>query len=148
MKQAEAREQALGALYAADSRGLDEIDFTKISQRAADLAEGTWSNREDIDHAIADASTRWRIERMSVVDRNIIRLGIYELRYSHLSMGIAISEAVELAKRYSTAKSGAFVNGVLSAVAARGVVPMPDDEPHVPEPWSDAGTTADESPDN
>ena len=151
MKQTEAREQALGALYAADSRGLDEIDFTKISQRAASLAEGTWSNREDIDQAIADASTRWRIERMSVVDRNIIRLGIYELRYSDLSIGIVISEAVELAKKFSTAKSGAFVNGVLSAVAARGAIPMPDDEQdeqHVPEPSSDAETTADETPDH
>ena len=148
MKQTDAREQALGALYAADSRGLEEIDFTKISQRAASLAEGTWNNREAIDHAIADASTRWRIERMSVVDRNIIRLGIYELQYSDLSIGIVISEAVELAKKFSTAKSGAFVNGVLSAVAARGATQMPDDEQHVLEPPPDAESTADEAPDH
>ena len=117
MKQTEARAQALGALYAADSRGLEDIDFTKISQRAAVLAEGTWQRREDIDLLITAASTRWRIERMPVVDRNILRLGVYELISSDLSVGIIISEAVELAKKFSTAKSGAFINGVLSAVA-------------------------------
>ena len=117
MKQTEAREQALGALYAADSRGLEDIDFTKISKRAAVLAEGTWQRREDIDLLITAASTKWRIERMPVVDRNILRLGVYELISSDLSVGIIISEAVELAKKFSTAKSSAFINGVLSAVA-------------------------------
>lgn len=119
MKQVEAREQALGALYAADSRGLEDIDFTKISKRAAVLAEGTWENKEQIDAAISASSTKWRIERMPVVDRNILRLGVYELEHTDLSLAIVISEAVELAKKYSTAKSGSFVNGVLSAVAAR-----------------------------
>ena len=84
MKQTEAREEALGALYAADSRGLDEIDFTKISQRAAGLAEGTWERRDEIDQVIAAASIGWRIERMPVVDRNILRLGVYELTTSDL----------------------------------------------------------------
>jgi N utilization substance protein B len=119
VKQVEAREQALGALYAADSRGLEDVDFTKISKRAAVLAEGTWENKEQIDAAISASSTKWRIERMPVVDRNILRLGVYELEHTDLSLAIVISEAVELAKKYSTAKSGSFVNGVLSAVAAR-----------------------------
>jgi N utilization substance protein B len=117
VKQAEAREQALGALYAADSRGLEEIDFTKISRRAGVLAEGTWENREAIDAAITAVSTKWRMERMPVVDRNILRLAVYELQNSDLSKAIVISEAIELAKTFSTAKSGAFINGVLSAVA-------------------------------
>lgn len=121
MKQTEAREEALGALYAADSRGLDEIDFTKISQRAADLAEGTWERRDEMDQVITAASIGWRIERMPVVDRNILRLGVYELTTSDLSVAIVISEAVELAKRFSTAKSGAFINGVLAAVAEANI---------------------------
>ena len=132
MRQVEAREQALGALYAADSRGLEDIDFTKISKRAALLAEGTWENKEQIDAAISASSSKWRIERMPVVDRNILRLGVYELQNSDLSMAIIISEAVELAKKFSTAKSGSFVNGVLSAVAASDgapVVDAPDQEP-------------------
>ena len=128
MKQAEAREQALGALYAADSRQLEAIDITDISRRAAELAEGTWNNRETIDEAISEASTKWRIERMPVVDRNILRLAVYELENTELSIGIVISQAVELAKKFSTAKSGAFINGVLSAVAASepGSDPTPD----------------------
>lgn len=117
MKQIEAREQALGALYAADSRGLDEIDFTKISRRAAELAEGTWGRREEIDGTITESSARWRIERMPMVDRNILRLGVYELQNSDLSIAIVISQAVELAKKFSTAKSASFINGVLSAIA-------------------------------
>lgn len=125
MKQVEAREQALGALYAADSRGLEDIDFTKISKRAALLAEGTWDNRIHIDAVISASSTKWRIERMPVVDRNILRLGVYELLHTDLSVAIVISEAVELAKTFSTAKSGSFVNGVLSAVAeGKSDVPM------------------------
>ena len=125
MKQVEAREQALGALYAADSRGLEDIDFTKISKRAALLAEGTWDNRVHIDAVISASSTKWRIERMPVVDRNILRLGVYELLHTDLSVAIVISEAVELAKTFSTAKSGSFVNGVLSAVAeGKSDVPM------------------------
>ena len=124
MKQAETREQALDALYAADARGLDEVDVTAISARAADLAQGTWSNKDAIDEAITLASTSWRIERMPAVDRNILRLGVFELRYSDLPIGVVISEAVELAKKFSTAKSGAFVNGVLSAVAATDEAPV------------------------
>ena len=131
MKQTEAREEALGALYAADSRGLDAIDFTKISQRAADLAEGTWERRDEMDQVITAASIGWRIERMPVVDRNILRLGVYELTTSDLSVAIVISEAVELAKRFSTAKSGAFINGVLAAVAEANIdmdVPPAEEE--------------------
>ncbi|MDK1009645.1 MAG: transcription antitermination factor NusB [Actinomycetota bacterium] len=117
MKQAEAREQALEALYAADSSGLDLVDVAKLPRRAADLAEGVWTNREAIDAKISDASTKWRIERMPIVDRNILRVGVYELENTDLSIGIVISEAIELAKKFSTAKSSAFVNGILSAVA-------------------------------
>ena len=116
MTRVEAREEALDALYAADARDLDEIDVATISARAASLAEGTWTHRDAIDEAITLASTSWRIERMPAVDRNILRLGVFELQYSDLPKAIVISQAVELAKKFSTAKSGAFVNGVLSAV--------------------------------
>jgi N utilization substance protein B len=120
----EAREEALDALYAADARDLDEIDVTTISARAANLAEGTWTHRDAIDEAITLASTSWRIERMPAVDRNILRLGVFELQYSDLPKAIVISQAVELAKKFSTAKSGAFVNGVLSAVADIDATPI------------------------
>lgn len=113
----EARVQALGALYAADVLRHGEVDTTKLSNRAERLAEGVWSNRESIDEVLSEHSTSWRIERMPAVDRNVLRIGIYELLHSDVPKAVVISEAVELAKHYSTAKSGAFINGVLSSVA-------------------------------
>jgi N utilization substance protein B len=115
---AEARAEALGILYGADSTSLEAPDVIGTSGRVRDLANGVWEHREAIDEAIESASTSWRLERMAVVDRNILRLGSYELMYSDLAVAIIISEAVELAKRYSTSGSGAFINGVLSGVAA------------------------------
>lgn len=112
-----ARDEALGALYAADSRSMDEIDVTKVSHDAGVLADRVWSNKETIDAAISAASTRWRIERMPIVDRNVLRLGTYELLYTDLPIGVPINECIELAKIYGAASSGSFVNGVLSAVA-------------------------------
>lgn len=113
----EARVQALGALYAADVLRYDEVDTAKISKRAAGLARGAWTNQESIDGILSEHSTSWRIERMPPVDRNILRIGIYELLHSDVPKAVVISEAVEMAKQYSTAKSGAFINGVLSSVA-------------------------------
>ncbi len=114
-----ARDRALGALYAADSRSMDQIDVTRMSVRAAALAEGVWEHLDVIDGAISAASARWRLERMPGVDRNVLRLGTYELLFTDVPVGVAISECVQLAKEYSTANSGAFVNGILSAVAER-----------------------------
>lgn len=111
------RDEALGALYAADSRSMEEIDVTKVSRDAGVLADRVWSNKETIDAAISAASKRWRIERMPLVDRNILRLGTYEVLFTDLPIGIPLDECIELAKLYGTASSGSFVNGVLSAVA-------------------------------
>lgn len=118
MTKEEARVQALGALYAADVLHRDQIDIVRVSRRAGEMAEGVWANRERIDEVIDGASKDWRIDRMSAVDRNILRLATWELLYTDIPKAIAMDEAVELAKQYSTAKSGAFVNGVLSAIAA------------------------------
>lgn len=113
----ESRSDALGILYAADARSLEEPDTTGFSNRVKDLSNGVWGNREAIDAVIEEAATSWRMDRMGVVDRNILRLGTFELMFSDLSVAIIISEAVELAKEYSTSGSGAFINGVLSGVA-------------------------------
>ena len=117
MARPEARVQALGALYAADVLSLPAIDENGLSGRARGLATGTWAHREEIDASIDAASDRWRVERMPAVDRSILRLATYELQHAQTPRGVVISEAVELAKSYSTARSGAFVNGVLSAIA-------------------------------
>ena len=113
MSKPSARDQALRALYAADMRDA-EPDTSDLSARATRYVTGTWSEMKSLDGAIAAAATGWRIERMPVVDRNIIRLALHELRKGDTPVGVVVSEAVNLAKRFSTERSGAFVNGVLS----------------------------------
>lgn len=112
-----ARVGALEALYAADARSMDRIDVAELSARTRALAKGAWDHRDVIDTTITTASTRWRLERMPPVDRNILRLGAYELLFTDVPLAVVIDEYVELAKEFSTANSGAFVNGILSAVA-------------------------------
>jgi transcription antitermination protein NusB len=111
-----ARDQALRALYAADMTG-SEPDVGGLSARARRYVEGTWSDREALDMAISAVATGWRLERMPVVDRNIIRLALFELRSGKTPIGVTMNEAVNLAKHFSTERSGAFVNGVLAKLA-------------------------------
>lgn len=117
MKPAEARDQALQALYEADQRRT-EPDVGDLVTRAAEMARGVWSEREDLDTAIGGAATGWRVERMPPVDRNVLRIALWELRHRPATpIPVIISEAVRLAKTYSTARSGGFVNGVLARLA-------------------------------
>lgn len=113
MSRAPAREQALNALYAADIAGVAPTP-EGLSGRARRYVEGTWANVVDLDRQIEDAATGWRLGRMPAVDRNILRLALYELRIGTTPVGVVVSEAVNLAKRFSTERSGAFVNAVLS----------------------------------
>lgn len=119
MSSPDAREQALLALYAADTTGADEPDYGDLSARAQRLTKAVWEDRHRLDGVIAGLSTGWRVERMPAVDRNVLRIGTYELLETDKPVGVAVSEAVELAKRYSTAGSGRFVNGVLGTLARR-----------------------------
>jgi N utilization substance protein B len=86
---------------------------------AADLAGKAATHAARVDELIASSSKNWRLDRMSRVDRNILRLGATELVASpDVPVKVVINEAVELAKRFGTAESSAFVNGVLDRVAA------------------------------
>ena len=114
MNSAEVRDQALVALYEADQRKLDP-DTTDLARRAAEMAAGAWAERESLDGAIGATATGWRVERMPPVDRNVLRLALWELRHRPgTPVAVVIAEAVRLAKTYSTARSGGFVNGVLA----------------------------------
>jgi N utilization substance protein B len=85
------------------------------------LVRGTWEHRDEIDTLIKHHSQAWRIERMATVDRNVLRLGIYELRFGgEVPTAVALDEAIELAKLYGSDSSAAFVNGLLDRVAAGG----------------------------
>jgi transcription antitermination protein NusB len=115
----EARELALEALYQADQRGLPPEDAVAgLPARAARMVRGVLEQRSELDRAIDRASSGWRVERMPVVDRAVLRLALYELRNQPSTpTAVVINEAVELAKTYSTERSGRFVNGVLSRLA-------------------------------
>jgi N utilization substance protein B len=88
------------------------------------LVRGTIEKRAEIDKRISDAAEHWRIERMAVVDRNVMRMATFEMAFrgEDVPAKVAINEAIELAKRFSTEQSGAFVNGVLDRVR-RGLLP-------------------------
>lgn len=118
MKSAEARDEALSALYEADQRR-QEPDAHDIGRRAAEMVAGVWAERESLDAAIGETATGWRVERMPPIDRNVLRIALWELRYRPgTPVAVVISEAVRLAKTYSTARSGGFINGVLARLAA------------------------------
>jgi len=85
---------------------------------SAELVNGVVLHAVRVDDLITAASRNWRLERMGRVDRNILRLGVAEmLHFPNTPVGVVINEAVELAKRYGTGDSSAFVNGVLDRVA-------------------------------
>ena len=81
-----------------------------------ELARGTVANAENIDRTIEAKSEHWRLQRMPVVDRNILRLAIYELSQQAVPAPIVIDEALELARQFSSDESLPFINGVLDAV--------------------------------
>jgi N utilization substance protein B len=100
---------------------VDAIALDEASQAyAAALVQGTWDAREVIDAYIADVARNWRLERIAIVDRLVLRLGIHELLTPAATPPrVAIDEAIELARRYSGDEAARFVNGVLDGVFRR-----------------------------
>jgi N utilization substance protein B len=123
------RELALQALYQGELAGqallLDFEEFCvhfqankKAIPYAKKLLDGVQGKRDEINLLISRYAENWRLERMSVIDRNILRLAVFELHYQDdVPTSVAINEAVEIAKRYSTDDSGPFINGILDAMA-------------------------------
>src|SRR5436190_7501517 len=125
-----ARECALQMLFAADvaemtaddvvrsywaELGESELDETARAF-ATRLATGTLSNLEQLDERIRSRAEHWRISRMAVVDRNILRLAVYEFLYEPTPRTVAINEALEIARRFSTYEATQFINGILDAI--------------------------------
>ncbi|HEY4716683.1 MAG TPA: transcription antitermination factor NusB [bacterium] len=97
-----------------------------IDMYAKSLFEGITDNLDEIDKKIQDCSSHWKVYRMSLVDRNILRIGCYETLYlDDVPVIAAINEAVNLAKKYGGEESGAFVNGILDHIA-RQAGKLPD----------------------
>ena len=120
-----ARERAVHFLYEAKSRSVKVDEVIKAQILGVDelvmlLAKGTEDKRQDTDELISEFSHTWTIQRMPAIDRNILRLAIFELLgRPDVPVAVVINEAVELAKRFSTEESGKYVNGILSAIAKR-----------------------------
>ncbi len=120
-----ARERAVHLLYEAESRDLPVATIVSaqilgVDDLVALLTAGVSSRRTELDEIITEHSHTWTIHRMPAIDRNILRLAIYELTdRPDVPVAVIINEAVELAKRFSTEESGRYVNGVLSAIAKK-----------------------------
>lgn len=131
-RRSRAREVALQVIYADDlnpRRDLVEADDF-ISRRllrdlqlvefARGLVAGVRRNRPELDEILRTRADNWSLERMGATDRNVLRLGAYEILFSDTPGRVAINEAVELAKRYGTRQSAQFVNGILDRILNAG----------------------------
>jgi N utilization substance protein B len=129
------RQVALQTLYARDFADPQQIDgetgiqelFERVAQNfdlpagardfALELVSGTTSELSAIDELLAANAINWKISRMAAVDRNVLRLGIYELTRTDTPVSVILDEAIQLARRFGGESSPGFVNGVLDAVA-------------------------------
>ena len=121
-----ARKRALDILFAAELRGLpasqllseqQSLGEQPVPKYAAELVRGVAAHQAQIDTLISENAVAWTLDRMPAVDRNILRLGVYELLWADdVSDGVAISEAVLLAQDLSTDASPTFVNGLLAKI--------------------------------
>jgi len=124
-----AREIALQVLYEMDSVGhkpepalerlLSRTEVSvDISAFVAALVSGVIKNREQLDQNIRDFAPAWPLDQISIIDRNILRLAIFEILHDNkIPVKVAINEAVELAKTYGSNNSSRFVNGVLGSIS-------------------------------
>jgi N utilization substance protein B len=119
----DARERALYLLYEAEAKRIDPVDVLEVQLIEPDaltvlLVRGVSERSTELDERIADRASGWSLERMPMLDLNVLRIGLFELlARPEVPVAVVIDEAVELAKRYSTDDSGRFVNGVLAALA-------------------------------
>jgi N utilization substance protein B len=128
-----ARERALQALYQLDVSGglsieealewawavVEEPRKEEAHRFATELVEGTCEAIEEIDALLDAHSHHWRLERMSKIDRNILRLGLFELKHrADIPKKVTLNEAIELAKKFGTENSSSFINGLLDRLAS------------------------------
>lgn len=121
-----ARKRALDVLYEADVRGQDPraimtsraaVSQHPLNAYTVEIVDGVCQHSEQIDELLATYASGWTVERMPVVDRNLLRIGAWELLWGEVADGVAIAEAVRLAQELSTDDSPPFVNGLLSRLA-------------------------------
>jgi len=109
-------EKAISSFYDTLYSDGDEARDDEHDEFMEELAKGASEMASDIDHRIAEKSENWKLERMPIVDRNILRLAIYEMSRQDTPVAVVIDEALELARQFSGEDSVSFINGVLDAV--------------------------------
>jgi transcription antitermination factor NusB len=127
-KRTRARELAMQILYQLDVQGpvvlegltdflIENEPNLSVRKLAAEWTKGTWENLSACDELISGSTIKWQLSRLSMVDKSILRLAVFQLKFCpDMPPRVVINEAIELAKKFSTDKSPAFVNGVLDAV--------------------------------
>jgi len=127
-KRTRARELAIQALYQLDIQGENGLEYLSeffaeqdsdesVQKLASEWTSETWKNLARCDELIAASTIKWNLARLSFVDKSILGLAVYHLKYCcDIPPRVVINEAIELAKKFSTDKSAGFVNGVLDAV--------------------------------
>jgi transcription antitermination factor NusB len=147
-RRTQARESALKILYQADitRRPFDqaaqnywagdgemkdeEEDNDEVKSFSSRIVLGIRDHLEEIDNKITEYATNWQLKRMAVIDRNILRLGVFELKYTNdIPPKVAINEAVELAKKYGDLESSKFVNGILDKIHKKELAADDSPEP-------------------
>ncbi|MBU2597875.1 MAG: transcription antitermination factor NusB [Actinobacteria bacterium] len=125
LKRREAREKALFYLYQSDLLDIDIDELIKmdlknkknIDQFTLKLVKGVKNNFENLNEIINLHSSNWQIDRMSILDRNMLRIALYEIMFEQeIPLKVTINEAIEISKKYGTNESGKFVNGILGKV--------------------------------
>ncbi len=125
LKRREAREKALFYLYQSDLLDIDideliQMDLKNkknIDQFTLKLVKGVKNNFENLNEIINLHSSNWQIDRMSILDRNMLRIALYEIMFEQeIPLKVTINEAIEISKKYGTNESGKFVNGILGKV--------------------------------
>jgi transcription antitermination protein NusB len=131
----QARELALQLLYQHELTHMDPDEMQRrfdgwrnapegLSRFADELLRGTLEHMEEIDRELDRQTAHWRLERLAAVDRNILRLALYELLFhSETPHAVVIDEAIEIAKKFGAEDSARFVNGVLDGFVKRTAVP-------------------------
>lgn len=123
-RRSRAREVALQVLFQDEVNPAETVEEThrflerrlnskELVEFAQSLVAGVRRNREELDDQLGQIADNWSLDRMAATDRNVLRLGAYEILYTPTPGRVAINEAVELAKRYGAAQSAPFVNGIL-----------------------------------
>jgi len=142
MKRRRSREYALQILFQLDMTGSEfnedvwsefwegnEEEDAEVKNFTLELVKSTRDHLHEIDGIIKKAAEHWSIDRMAVIDRNILRAAAYELIYrKDIPPSVAINEALEIAKKYSTEESAPFINGILDRIA-HSKVPAPGKKP-------------------